>query len=124
MLLHFTNSCVLIIIGQVDLSGVGKRGQRNSSSKLRESVLNYSINMTVLPDTVVKIYIVTYNFSDMPQTFLRQKTLSRPHHLVGQGVTPTTYLPAFHYLIHLRQVDIKVVNSDDCVLAAAGLSKL
>ena len=58
---------------------------------------------------VVKIYIVTYDFSDMPpltQTFLRQKTLSRPHHLAGQGATPTTYLPALHYLIHLRQVDI------------------
>ena len=48
--------------------------------------------------TVVKIYIVMYDLSDMPphtQTFIRQKTLSKPSQ--GSGS-----IPALHYLIHLR----------------------
>ena len=50
--------------------------------------------------TVVKIYFVKYDFSDMPpntQTFLRQKTLSRSY--LG---SPVPAIPALHYLIHLR----------------------
>lgn len=49
--------------------------------------------------TVVKIYFVKYDFSDMPpnsQTFLRHKTLSRPY--LGAPVQS----PVLHYLIHLR----------------------
>ena len=51
--------------------------------------------------TVVKIFVVTFDFSDMPpnsQTFLRQKTLSRPCHIPSDG----RGIPAIHYLIHLR----------------------
>ena len=51
--------------------------------------------------TVVKIFIVTFDFSDMPpnsQTFLRQKTLSRPCHTSSDS----RGIPAIHYLIHLR----------------------
>ena len=51
--------------------------------------------------TVVKMYIVNYDFSDMPehtQTFLRQKSLSRCCQ-PSQGMMA---LPALHYLIHLR----------------------
>ena len=50
--------------------------------------------------TVVKIYIVKYDFSDMPpnsHTFIRQKTLSRPTH-----GSPVPAIPVLHYLIHLR----------------------
>ena len=51
--------------------------------------------------TVVKIFVVTFDFSDMPpnsQTFLRQKTLSRPCHIPSDS----RGVPAIHYLIHLR----------------------
>lgn len=97
--LHDNHGGTSPYLGQVDLSGVGKRGyQVPRKGTVQVTLFNPN-------HTVVKIYIVTYDFSAMPpltQTFLRQKTLSRPTHPSGQGATPSTYLPALHYLIHLR----------------------
>ena len=104
------------IQGQIDLSGVGKRGYHIpkkgtvqvvscdlSVSSLHTSLFNVYLPFQTLLNpnkTVVKIYFVKYDFSDMPpnsHTFLRQKTLSQPNH-----GSPVPAIPVLHYLIHLR----------------------
>lgn len=118
------------IQGQIDLSEVGKRGYHipkkgtvqvvSSTLSVQNLVLvMWSSCMLVVyvhlqtllnPNkTVVKIYFVKYNFSDMPpnsHTFLRHKTLSRPYH-----GSPVPAIPVLHYLIHLRCV-IQLKQSD------------
>lgn len=82
-------------LGQINLSGVGKRGYHVPKKGTVQLTL-FNPNKTV-----VKIFIVTYNHSDMPPnttTFIRQKTLSKPLHVTSTDNT----LPSLHYLIHLR----------------------
>ena len=106
-------SCQFNIQGQIDLSGVGKRGY-HIPKKGTVQVVSYDLSISCLHpslflsiqtllnpnQTVVKIYFVKYDFSDMPpnsHTFLRHKTLSRPCH-----GSPAPAIPVLHYLIHLR----------------------
>jgi hypothetical protein len=96
------------------MTGVGKRGYHIPKkgtvqvvsynllvNHLYASLFTLSFQTLLNPNkTVVKIYFVKYDFSDMPpnsHTFLRQKTLSRPYH-----GSPIPAIPALHYLIHLR----------------------
>ncbi len=53
--------------------------------------------------TVVKIFIVNFDLSDMPsstQTFIRHKTLSSPAHTTARP-SQSTAPSQLHYLIHL-----------------------
>lgn len=83
--------------------------------------------------SVVKIFLVQYNLSDMPpnsQTFLRQRTLYVPKGASDKDVNSTKYL---RYLIHLRFMssesgkiylhkDIRAVVYYKCDLDAAAIN--
>jgi len=55
--------------------------------------------------TVVKMFVVVYDLSDMPpnsQTFLRQRTLYMP--VKGSPSDNSSFMVYLRYLIHLRLV--------------------
>jgi len=55
--------------------------------------------------TVVKMFVVVYDLSDMPpncQTFLRQRTLYMP--VKGSPSDTPNFMVYLRYLIHLRSV--------------------
>jgi hypothetical protein len=92
-------------LGVIDLSTTGKRGYHVAKKGTVQLTL-FNPN-----GTVIKIFVVTYNFSDMPpnsQTFIRQKIIShsppssRPHILTSRTLSTLHSPPLLHYLIHLR----------------------
>lgn len=80
-------------LGHINLDSVGKRGYHiPKCGTLQVTLFNPN-------KTVVKMFVVMYNLSDMPpncQTFLRQRTLYTP---VDTNSSEPSYL---RYLIHLR----------------------
>lgn len=89
-------------LGHIDLTKSGKKGY-HIPSKGTIQVTLFNPN-----NSVVKIFIVTYDLSDMPsstQTFLRQRTLSKSSGTQSHTTSPS--LPVLHYLIHLRFVSSK-----------------
>ncbi|XP_041356540.1 protein FAM214A-like [Gigantopelta aegis] len=80
-------------LGHVDLESLGKKGY-HIPKKGTVQVTLFNPNKTV-----VKMFVVMYNLTDMPsncQTFLRQRTMYMP---VDSNSTEPSYL---RYLIHLR----------------------
>ncbi|XP_060072703.1 atos homolog protein A-like isoform X2 [Ylistrum balloti] len=80
-------------LGHINLDCIGKRGYHiPKCGTLQVTLFNPN-------KTVVKMFVVMYDLSDMPpncQTFLRQRTLYTP---VDSNSTEPSYL---RYLIHLR----------------------
>ncbi|XP_033725461.1 protein FAM214A-like isoform X2 [Pecten maximus] len=80
-------------LGHINLDSIGKRGYHiPKCGTLQVTLFNPN-------KTVVKMFVVMYDLSDMPpncQTFLRQRTLYTP-------VDPNSSEPSYlRYLIHLR----------------------
>lgn len=80
-------------LGHINLDSLGKRGYHiPSCGTLQVTLFNPN-------KTVVKMFVVMYDLSDMPpncQTFLRQRTMYTP-------VDPNSQEPSYlRYLIHLR----------------------
>ncbi|KAF6037484.1 FAM214A [Bugula neritina] len=97
-------------LGYVDLSKVSRRGYQIPPKGTLQITLFYPNHK------VNKMFVVTYDLSDMPpksQTFIRQKTVYAPCEQQGQGQATSfakskDKLPTYlRYLIHLRILSTK-----------------